>query len=322
MSSYYDNAEFSDDMKEIQHYCKRAAKFSILTKEEELELIRQTRSDDPAVQEAYKIITKFKFGSQEAEEAYEIIRVRRCTDPKVKRAYDDLVDRNLRLVIKKAKEFVGKGIPLNDLVQEGITGLVRAIEKFDPERGNKLSTYATRWIEQRVRRALENKSRLVKIPLNRLAQVTALKKAYKKYVEDENRPPSSEEIAEILGITEAEAQELGRFMYPSVSLDAEGGGEDENLSMINYLVDEKMLPEEKTEDWGDKSYVHSLLTLLSKDDSDFIKLSFGFLDNEPRNDREMASILKITTKEVKEKKKKILERLKETASYEDVNFEV
>ena len=289
MTNYYDNAEFSDDMKEIQNLCKRAAKFTILTKEEERELILQTRSDDPKV---------------------------------VKKAYEVLVDRNLRLVIKKAKEFVGRGLPLNDLVQEGVTGLIRAIEKFDLDRGTKISTYATRWIEQRVRRALENKSRLVKIPLNRLAQVTALKKAYKKYVEDENRPPSSEEIAEILGITEAEAQELGRFMYPSVSLDAEGGGEDENLSMINYLVDEKMLPEEKTEDSEDRAYIHSLLSFLTKADSDFIKLSYGFLDNEPRNDREMAMLLKTTSKEVKERKKKILERLREISSYDDVNFEV
>lgn len=283
--SQYDN--YTSEMADIQVLCREAAKHKLLSREAEYKLLVMARGDNPRD----KVI-----------------------------AYDELIKKNLRLVIKKAREFTGRGLPLEDLVQEGVTGLIRAIEKFDLTKGVKLSTYATRWIEQRVRRALENKSRLVKIPLNRLAQITALKKAYKKYTEDENRPPNSEEIAEILGISQKEAEELGRMMYQHVSLD-ETCGEEENLSLVNYLVDEKTLPEEKAENLQDKIYVHHLLSFLSKEDADFIKLKMGFLDNKERSIRELSVLLGKPAKELKAREEFILNKLKDIADLEFVNVD-
>jgi RNA polymerase primary sigma factor len=291
--NYHKDDNKYSEMDTISHLCARAAKFKILTPEEERELLIKTKSDDPKV---------------------------------VKKAFEDLVDRNLRLVIKKAKEFTGRGLPLEDLVQEGVTGLIRAIEKFDLSLENKLSTYATRWIEQRVRRALENKSRMVKIPLNRLAQITQLKKAYRKYIEDENRNPTPEEIAEILStpekrMTKEEALELGRYYNQHVSLD-ETTGEDDNLSMLNYIVDEKTPPEERVEHFTDKVYAENLLSFLTEADSKFIKLKYGFLDNKERTNREMAQLLGCSSKEIKDREQKIILRLQEISNYEDVNYEV
>lgn len=276
-----------NEMETIRHLTRHAAKFPLLTAEEERVLIAQTKEADAKV---------------------------------VYKAFTALVNHNLRLVIKKAREFTGRGLPLEDLVQEGTTGLIRAVEKFDLDRKVKLSTYATRWIEQRVRRALENKSRLVKIPLNRLAQITALKKQYKKYIEDENRPPTSEEIAEILGISKKEAEEIGRMDYPHISLNKTAGDED-NLELLSFVEDESITAEEKAENFADKIYVEHILSFLTKEEQDFMRLKYGFLDNKERTSREMGQFLGITSKEVNEREKNILARLKSVADVECVNYE-
>lgn len=282
-----DETSLRNEMEEIRNLTRHAAKFPLLTREEERVLIADAHSSDPKI---------------------------------VYRAMTSLVDHNLRLVIKKAREFTGRGLPLVDLVQEGTTGLIRAVEKFDLDRKVKLSTYATRWIEQRVRRALENKSRLVKIPLNRLAQITALKKQYKKYIEDENRPPSAEEIAEILGISKKEAEELGRYDYGHISLNKTAGDED-NLELLNFVEDESITAEERAENFADKVYVEHLLSFLPKDDQDFLRLKYGFLDNKERTSREMGHMLGKTTKEINLREQEILVRLQSFAEIECVNYE-
>lgn len=287
-----DDQKHVNEMESIRSLTRHAAKFQLLTQDQERVLIAQTRSPDPKVSA---------------------------------KAFTAIVDHNLRLVIKKAREFTGRGLPLEDLVQEGVTGLIRAVEKFDLDltvRGKhiKLSTYATRWIEQRVRRALENKSRLVKIPLNRLAQITALKKQYKKYIEDENRPPSSEEIAEILGISKAEAEEIGRMDYGHISLNKTAGDED-NLELLNFVEDENITAEERAENLADKIYVEHLLSFLGKEEQDFMRLKYGFLDNKERTSREMAQILGTTSKDINEREKNILLRLNSIAEIEKVNYE-
>lgn len=243
-------------------------------------------------------------------------------DPRVReKALNELVRKNLRLVVAKAKQYMGKGIRLEDLVQEGATGLVRAAEKFDLDKNLRFSTYANWWIMQRVSRSIENKSKLVKIPINVLAKITELNKVYMAYIEEHNKPPTSEELAKILGITEKKAKEYGRMRYDYVSLDA-AIGEDENLSMVDYLIDEDPLPEESTESLADKTYVSYLLNFLTKEDSNFIKLKYGFVDHEERSDKQMAAILKITIKEVKEKEAKVLAQLKEKADMFKVNISI
>lgn len=287
-----------NEMVDIRYLCQASSDYPLLSPEEERKWLVLSKSDDPKV---------------------------------VKQAFDTLIMHNLRLVISHAIKFQGRGIELQDLVQEGVgrsgkegksgTGLVRAIELFNLDKGTKLSTYATQWIQQGIRRALENKSRVVKIPGHIQTKITRLKKAYKAYIEDQNRPPTSEEIAEILGITVAEAQELGRWYYPHASLDSSAEGED-SLSMVNYLIDEELLPEEKLENKQDKQYVSKLMKGLGKEDRDFIRLKYGFIDNKERTPREMAQILKIPVKEVKEREQRILQTLKEQADYESVNFEI
>ena len=281
------NFNLSQEFQDIQHLCSLSARYPLLTKERERELLIQAHCDDP--DEVYK-------------------------------ATNLLVLHNLRMIIKKAREFAGRGIPLEDLVQEATLGCIRAIEKFDVSRGTRFSTYCTMWLEQKVRRAIENKSRLVRVPLNVLAKITTLKKKYKKLQEDMNRPPTSEEIAALLNITEEEARDLGRAVWPHVSLD-DSGEEESSLSMLNYLVDEHLPADEQLEHREDKGYIHALLGMLSVEDAQFMKLMYGFLDQKPRTYKEMSSILKIPAKEIEAREKRILELLKDFADTEQVNFE-
>jgi RNA polymerase sigma factor (sigma-70 family) len=304
--SNYDqgNSEFQS----IQHIIQFASKHPLLTPAEEYALLYRYK-------ESVCLMTLAATSTNYEEVKITCLKEQR--DIKT-----ELLNRNLKLIIKEAKKYIGRGLPLEDLIQEGSTGLLRAIEKFEIERGNKLSTYAVRWIQQRIGRALENKSRLVKIPANILGQINELKRKYKDFTELENRPPSAEEIAEILNIPTERAKELGRLLYSSVSLD-ETVGEDENLSMINYVVDNHTTSsEEKCENKADKGYIQELLKDIPEEDAKFVKLKYGFFDNKERTDKEMSQLLKISLKEIREKDAIILTKLRERADISKVNTNI
>lgn len=284
----YDKEQENNEIRDIRNLLEYAARFRLLTKAEERRWIKLGQST-------------FRYVSLEGRRR--------------------MLRHNLRLVIKIARRFTGQNIPLADLVHEGCTGLLHAITKFDLTTTYKFSTYASIWIEQRIRRAIEKRSRIVKIPSNLLAQVIKLKKAYKKFVEDENRPPSSKEIAEILGITVKKAEELGRLVYNHVSLD-ETIGEDDNLPLVNYVVDEGVLPDDKVEQTADREEAERLLAQLSPEDQDFMRLKFGFADRKQRNSKEMAALLRVSLKEVKDREVKIMATLKNCASIEKVNMDI
>ena len=288
MANKYTRDDNSEENKDLKFLFKKAETVDKLTKEEE-----------------YELITKIQKGSPEQRD----------------KAMNIIVQRNLKLVVKTAKNFTNQGIPLVDLVQEGCTGVMRAAEKFDMTTGYKFSTYASPWIRQRMGRAISRGGRLIKISETVLKDCTDLKRTYRKMVEEEGISPTSSELAEELGITRDKAEELGRMLNDLESLD-KPFGEDENLTLVDYLEDEVYSPEEKTESTIDKEYVSSLLQFLSREDANFIKLKYGFIDHEPRTDRSMSILLKIPIKEVKEREERILLELRKKASVFDINMSI
>lgn len=256
------------------------------------------------------------------------------------RARDELVKRNLRLVVKKAKYFMGRGIPLEDLVQEGSMGLMRATELFDLTKTHKgkflkFSTYATWWIDQKLYRIVTEKSKIVKVSQKDMSCLTAIKKIYMFLIEtmEEDdmfgRDPTSEEVSaqfnrdpELIRkfgkMTPEKAKEMGRLIDDHISLDKQVG-EDENLSLVDFLIDDSYSPEESTESRSDKAYIQYLLSFLTKEDSDFIRLKYGFIDHNEKTDRQMCVLLKIPAKEVKAREERILEILKEKGSMFELN---
>lgn len=282
------------------------------------------RDDDNEIQTIQFLLTHAsKYPVLKKPKERELIAIAQGMDKEAAhQAKVTLLNHNFKIIIKNAKAFTGQGVPLEDLIQEGCDGFLHSIDLFKLELGFKLSTYATNWIKQKVRRAIENKSKMAKIPSNKLAEICQLKKAYKNFVEEKNRNPSSKELADILGITREKAEQLGRLTHDYISLDTKSEEEEEALPLINYLMDEKPIPDFTVEGSIDKEYINNLLTCLSKDDQDFVKLRFGFLDDKERTAKEMSILLNISLKEAKDREKFILTRLRDSSDVSDINAEI
>lgn len=312
------------EVAEISHIMKHAAKHAVLTRAEEVELIQtfQTSVQFMCFLIASSSRRRRKTQGDRCALFYHLAILKR-------RATARLVTCNLRLIVKYALSYMDRGLPLTDLVNEGADGLIHAVELFDLSTGNKLSTYSTQWIRQRMGRAIENKSRVVKISPNKLAQITKLKKIYRKWVEKHGEPPTSEELSEqfwdVYGDTVSpdECKELGRLQHSHTSLD-ETIGEDENISLGSYLAcDERLQPENQIEKTSDKSYVsEQLLGELEDEDEEaanFLRLKYGFIDDKERSDKEMAAIYAMTSKEVRAREKEILDSLRKMADRQSIN---
>lgn len=243
--------------------------------------------------------------------------------------FDQIVLRNLRLVIKIAKKYMGRGIPLIDLIYEGIIGLIHAIKnKFDPAKGFKLGTYCTWWIRQKIGRAIENRSRLVRLPLHILAVITKLHTVYRHYaIKNSGEKPTPEEIADLMNLrwpelemTAERAFELGRYQFWHTSLD--DSGDEGSSSMVELLTySDTTDVEEEAEENANKDYVKELLDGLSPKERKLITWKFGLLDyNTKRTTKEMAKIMEVTEDEYRKLEKSTMLKLKSTANPNRVNF--
>ena len=308
-------------MEALSQFLKNAGKYKLLKKDEERFFLEQFF----ACQDLLNIIVELNLKNPKTTRklkvlTYQLLKLK-------KKIVGYLVERNIRLVVKIAKGYIELGLPLEDLIDEGILGLIHAIELFKLDTGNKLSTYATIWIKQYIGRALENKSRVVRLPNNKLQLISKLKRIVRKHIEIYGEPPDAEEIAEAFARLEKpitisidEVKELGRLQYGYTSLD-ESIGEDENLPMINYLTgDEKYQPEETVEKVIDQDYAHELLSKLTDEERQFIMIKFGFLDNYEKSYKEMTQFTKLSIKEIKDKEKHILDKLKKLGSKKKVNY--
>lgn len=217
------------------------------------------------------------------EQEVELTYKARRGDEKAKQT---LINCNLRFVISIAKQYVHQGIALEDLIMEGNFGLITAIEKFDPMRGFKLSTYAVWWIRQAILNALSEKGRSVRIPLNQVGLQQRIRKAMQQFMQREERQPSVSELAEVLGLSEDKIEESLGYMSSEVSIDLPVG-EDGDSCLADLLPSSLPMTDNSLNKESLKQDIQRWLQVLDVRARDIITCSFGLNGMEPQSLEEL-----------------------------------
>lgn len=230
------------------------------------------------------------------------------------RAREKLINANLRFVVTVAKKFQGQGLPLEDLIDEGNIGLLTALEKFEPEKGYHFISYAVWWIRQSIMKAVCEKSRAVRLPLNRANELFQIQKAQKKLIhENESNDVSVEEIAKEAGLEPALVADLMSISREMVSFDApvSAGNDGSDSKLGDFIEDDDLGPEELSMQKCLKEDINTVLATLTEKEREIITLRFGLNNNAPMSLKEIGEIYNLTKERIRQIEKRALERLKQ-----------
>jgi RNA polymerase sigma factor (sigma-70 family) len=232
------------------------------------------------------------------------------------RAKDLFIRANLRLVVSIARRYVRSGMPMLDLIQEGNTGLVRAVEKFDYERGYKFSTYATWWIRQAISRAIAQQERTVRLPVHLVEDVNRMRNVIRQLTREAGADPQPEQVAEALGVSVERVNELKRWSQDTVSLDTPVGDDgDTNLGDLVADSDEPS-PEEVVLSGLERARIESLLNHLDDRSAGIMRARYGLEDGREHSLTEVASRFSLSRERIRQLEIQALGRLRELARAE------
>jgi RNA polymerase primary sigma factor len=255
----------------LQLFLNEAGRYPLLTAAEEVELAKRVERGDPA-------------------------------------AKDRMINSNLRLVVSIAKRYQGHGLSLLDLIQEGVIGLIRAVEKFDWRRGYKFSTYATWWIRQAVQRGVANKSRTIRIPVHIAEREQRIGRAERELVAKLGRPPTDEEIAKAARLSIKHLNEVRAAARAVTSLD-KPLGEDNDASIGDLVPTDQESIEEEVQVSLTEATLHAAVASLPDREASVLRLRYGLAGEEPKSLEEIGRTLGLTRERVRQIESQALQRL-------------
>ncbi len=275
--------------------------------ERELEILTKlegSQSTDPVRQYLREI------GKVPLLVAEEEIELAKRYEKKERKAKNKLTESNLRLVVSIAKKYIGRGLSLLDLIQEGNQGLIRAVEKYDWRRGYKFSTYATWWIRQAITRAIADQARTIRIPVHMVETINKLYRVSRRLMQELGREPTPEEIGEELEIDADRVREIFKIAQEVTSLETPVGDDKESF-LGDFIPDESQLsPVDQASKQLLKDHLDEVLHTLSDREARVLKLRFGLEGNKQMTLEEVGKVFGVTRERIRQIEAKALRKLK------------
>jgi RNA polymerase primary sigma factor len=298
------DAEMTASADSVRAYLKQIGKVALLNAEEEVDLAKRIEAGLYGAERLRQAEdTTEKLTTQMRRDLRWIVR-------DGERAKNHLLEANLRLVVSLAKRYTGRGMAFLDLIQEGNLGLIRAVEKFDYNKGYKFSTYATWWIRQAITRAMADQARTIRIPVHMVEVINKLGRIQRELLQDLGREPTPEELAKEMDITPDKVLEIQQYAREPISLDQTIG--DEGDSQLGDFIEdsEAVVAVDAVSFTLLQDQLQSVLQTLSEREAGVVKLRFGLTDGQPRTLDEIGQVYGVTRERIRQIESKTMSKLR------------
>jgi len=289
----------------VKMYLKDIGRIPLLTADEEVNLAMRVEVGKQAQEQ----MEEYKQFNVEIPDQERVQLEQMIEDGLI--AKERLIEANYRLVVSIAKKYVGRGMQFLDLIQEGNMGLIRAVDKFDYEKGFKFSTYATWWIRQAITRAVADQARTIRIPVHMVETINKLVRIQRQLVQDLRREPTAEEIGEKMGITAERVQQIQKTAQEPISLEAPVG-EEEDSSLGDFISDPTALnPHDYSVNEWIKDALNDVLQTLTDREERVLRLRYGLLDGRTHTLEEVGKEFGVTRERIRQIEGKALRKLRQ-----------